>query len=252
MPLEGDAQALVMYKVARKGINLRVMRQDLGEEEALKTVNLFWRDGVQKRRGYQKLDDDEVSGANPINGLHRFYYGIAKKELLASAGTTVKLLTLGNWVDVKTGLTDGFQVLYETWGAKETVFMGNGEDAPFTWDGSSENAIANLTVKVKQFLSYQDRLLFIATDKPGELGWSNSLDDTKWNFALDAGTGDGETGVVPDTNLHGMIIHAAQVADAGIKAKVLLAGSNGMYIFSGSSLITPSTNPAISTNSTVA
>jgi len=74
------------------------------------------------------------------------------------------------------------------------------------------------------------------------LGWSRSFDDTSWNFGSGASSGGGSevaTGVRPDTDLHGMIIHAAQVSDAGVKAKVLLAGSNGMYIFSGTSLVTP-------------
>jgi len=245
MPLEGDAQGLVAYPMAKKGINLRVMRQALGPEEALRTSNLFWRDGIEKRTGYQKLDNDKVSGDNPINGLHRFYFGTVSRQIIASSGTEVRFLNAGTWDLIKSGLTNNAPVLFETWGSQDKVYMGNGEDAPFKWDGTSESAITNLTEEVIQFLSYQDRLLFIATDKPGELGWSNSFDDTAWNFAFTISVGgDGETGVAPDTALHGMIIHAAQVSEAGVKAKVLLAGSNGMYIFSGTSLVTPSTNAA--------
>jgi len=243
MPLEGDAQGLVSYPLAKKGINLRVMRQALGPEEAFKTINLFWRDGIEKRGGYQKVDDSKVSGDNSVNGLHRFYFGGGSRQLLASSGQEVRFFDIGAWTLIKGGLSANKQVRFETWGSKDKVFIGNGDDAPFTWDGSTESPITNLTVSVIQFLAYQDRILFIAGDKPGELGWSNSFDDTLWNFAFDAGTGEGETGVAPDTNLHGMIIHAAQVSDAGIKAKVLLAGSNGMYVFSGTSLTTPSTSP---------
>ncbi len=245
MPLEGDAQGLVAYPMAKRGINLRVMRQGLGEEESFKTVNLFWRDGIEKRTGYQKLENEKVSGDNSINGLHRFYFDGFDRQLLASSGQEVRFLDLSVWDLVKGGLTLNAPVLFETWGSQDRVYMGNGEDAPFTWNGSGEIPIANLTVKVIQFLAYQDRLLFIASDFPGELGWSNSFDDTKWNFAFQVtGGADGETGVAPDTDLHGMVIHAAQVSDAGVKAKVLLGGSNGMYIFSGNSLITPSTNAA--------
>ena len=95
MPLEGDAQGIVLYKMAKKGINLRVMRQDVGEEEALKTGNLIWRDGMEKRTGFAKLDDDEVSGSNPITGLHRFYFGTASKQLLASSDEEVRYLSSG-------------------------------------------------------------------------------------------------------------------------------------------------------------
>lgn len=242
MPLEGDAQGLVAYPLAKKGVNLRTMRQDLTEEEAFKTINVFWRDGIEKRGGYQKLDDDKVSGDNSITGLHRFYFNVVSRQLLASSGEEVRFLDVGTWNLVKDGLVADAPVLFETWGAKDRVYMGNGVDAPFQWDGTTVSAITNLTETVIQFLAYQDRLLFISKSKPGELGWSNALDDTKWNFGTSAGTGTGETGVVPDTDLHGMVIHAAQVADAGVKAKVLIAGSNSMYIFSGTALITPSTD----------
>lgn len=247
MALEGDSSGILLYKPASKGVNLRVMRQDLQPTEALKTSNLIWKDGMEKRPGYLEVDDATVSGSNPITGVHRFYFGIQSRQLLASSGEEVRYLATGTWTLIKDGLEDGAQVRFETWGAKDTVFMGNGDDSPFQWDGSSESSVTNLTVKVTQFLSYQDRLLFIASDKPGELGWSNSLDETTWNFATGTGEGtspEGATGVVPDTFLYGMIIHAARVADAGIKAKVLLAGANGMYIFSGTSLIAPSTNAA--------
>ena len=121
MPLEGDAQGLVAYPMAKRGINLKVMRQGLGAEEAFKTVNLFWRDGIEKRGGYQKLDNDKVSGDNSVNGLHRFYFNVTDRQLLASSGQEVRFLDLGAWTLIKGGLTLNASVRFETWGSQDKV-----------------------------------------------------------------------------------------------------------------------------------
>ena len=234
MPVEADATSLHVYKMPKNGINLYVEKSEVTEDEAVKTENMFWRDGIQKRRGYAKFETDEVVSSKRVTGLHRFYYGTSSKQLLASAGTSVRYHDGATWQDVKTGLTDGSQVLFETWGATDKVYIANGNDAPSSWDGSSNAALTGLISNVAQFLSYQDRLLYIDNSNPGELGWSDSFVDNAWNSGS-------TTGVRPDSHLHGMIIHAAQVSDAGLSAKVLLAGTDGMYLFSGNDLRTPAT-----------
>jgi hypothetical protein len=83
--------------------------------------------------------------------------------------------------------------------------------------------------KVIQFLAYQDRLLSIDNDNPGELRWSESFNTTEWETR-------GNTGVRPDTKLNGMIIHAMNNANTGKESKVLLAGDHGMYLFWGTRL----------------
>ncbi len=234
MPVEADATDIHSFKMAKGGVNLHVEKSDLTEIEAVKTTNMFWRDGIQKRRGYAKFETDQVETSKKITALHRFYYGVSSKQLLAGSGTKVRYHNGSTWVDVYTSLTDSAQVMMETWGAQDKVYIANGNEAPKSWDGSSLAALSGLTSAVTQFLSYQDRLLYLDAGSPGELGWSNSFVDNAWNSGS-------TTGVKPDSNLHGMVIHAAQVSDAGLAAKVLLAGSDGMYLFSGNDLRTPAT-----------
>lgn len=234
MPVEADATALHVYNMPKKGINLFVEKSEINEDEAVKTTNMFWRDGLQKRRGYSKFETDQVISSKTVTGVHRFYYGASSKQTLAAAGTVVAHHNGSTWVNAKTGLTDSQQVLFETWGALEKLYVANGADAPFSWDGSSAAALTGLGGDVVQFLSYQDRLLYISNSELGGLGWSASFVDNSWKSPTN-------TGVEPDTKLNGMVIHAAQVSDAGLKAKVLLAGNNGMYLFSGTDLRVPST-----------
>jgi len=131
MPLEGDAQGLVSYALAKRGINLRVRKQSILPDEAVKTINIIWKDGMEKRAGYQKLSEDEVNGNNPINGLHRFYFEVIQRQLLASSGGEVKFLNAGVWDDIKLGLDISESVTFETWGSQDKVYMGNGVDSPF-------------------------------------------------------------------------------------------------------------------------
>lgn len=88
--------------------------------------------------------------------------------------------------------------------------------------------------KPLQFLPYQDRLLVLDGNNPGVLTWSKSFVDTEWETNDDCG-------VRPDAQLYGMTYHSINNSDAGYEASVLLAGANGMYIFKGSDLRTPST-----------
>ena len=235
MPVEADATDLHTYKMPKKGVNLYVEKSEINEEEAVKTTNMFWRDGMQKRKGYAKFETDQVFTSKKVTAIHRFYYGTASKQTLAAAGTKIRYHNGSTWVDVYTSLTDSSQVLMETWGATDKVYLANGVEDAKSWSGSSAAALTNLTSNaVIQFLAYQDRLLYISNTTPGGLGWSNSFVDDAWSAPS-------TTGVQPDSKLHGMVIHAAQVSDAGLAAKVLLAGANGMYLFSGNDLRTPAT-----------
>ena len=235
MPVEAEATALHSYKMPTKGVNLYVEKSAIAEEEAVKTTNMIWRDGMQKRGGYAKFNANQVLTGKKVTGIHRFYYGIASKQTLASSGTVVDYYTGSDWAAAKTGLTDGAQVLFETWGFNDKCYVANGADAPFSWDGSSAAALTGLGGDVIQFLTYQDRLLYISNTTPGGLGWSASFVDNSWKSPTN-------TGVFPDSKLYGMVIHAAQVSDAGLAAKVLLAGANGMYLFGGNDLRVPSTS----------
>lgn len=231
---------VVEYPLPKRGVNLYINPVELHPEEAVIAQNLYWRNGLVKKPGTTQFDtDDEVQADKKISGLHRFYYSISSKQLLASSGTAVRYHNGTTWADVQTGLTDGNQVYFSTWGALQKVYFGNGADELYSWDGSSAVTISGGAVPtaIIQVLPYQDRLLAIDATNPGTLSWSDSFSTTAadWEAAS-------STGVKPDSNLFGMVNHSINNSDAGYESGVLLAGSNGMYLFKGTAL-NPASNP---------
>jgi hypothetical protein len=225
-----DTHTLVHeYPLARRGINLYTNIVELLPDEALTCQNLTFKNGMKKRGGGAKFETDEVQAGKKITGLHRFYYSTASKQLLVASGTVTRYHDGATWQNIETGLTDGSQVYWETW--LGSAYRANTDDAPTKWDGSSSSAVAAAPADAKQFLGYQDRLLSI---EGGDLSWSASFDDATWETVS-------ATGVRPDTQLFGMTIHSQNNSDAGYEATVLLAGANGMYLFKGTDLRTPST-----------
>jgi hypothetical protein len=234
-----DETSIVDYPLPKRGVNLYINPVELHPEEAVKTQNLYWRNGLVKKPGSTQFDtDDEVQADKKISGLHRFYYSTSSKQLLVSSGTAVRYHNGTTWANIQTGLTDGNQVHFATWGALQKVYFGNGADELYSWDGSSAATINGGAVpsSIIQVLPYQDRLLAIDATNPGTLTWSDAFSTTAANWEAAA-----STGVKPDSNLFGMVNHSINNSDAGYESAVLLAGSNGMYLFKGSDLRTPAT-----------
>ena len=181
MPVEADATAIHSFLLPKEGVNLYVEKSEISNVEAVKTENMFWRDGMQKRAGYAKFETDEVFADKKVTAVHRFYYSTASRQLLAAAGTTVKYHDGSTWQNVYTSLTDSAQVHMETWGATDKCYIANGVQDPKSWSGSSAAALTGLSSNaVIQFLAYQDRLLYLSNTTPGGLGWSNSFVDNAW------------------------------------------------------------------------
>lgn len=233
MPFQEQNQKVFEYKMPIGGVNMSVGRLGIQEEQALELKNLFVRGGIKKRDGYAKRVATAVqAGTNKITFLHRFYLQDGTSQLLAGGGTVYARQNGTVWTNIATGKTDDTAVNTETWGALNKVYFADGVLAGATWDGTT--FVASITglsgIVPTQFLAYQDRLLMISVTEPGVLRWSDSFDDTNWVSAA-------ATGVQPDSVIHGMIIHSSSVSqEQGQNAQVLLAGSNGMYLFSGTNL----------------
>ena len=234
-----DLDSLVFkYPTPKMGVNLYKNPLELDPKEAIFTQNLIWRNGLVKRGGSNKFEDDEVQTGKAITGLHRFYYSTASKQLIASSGTVVRRHDGATWQDIQTGLTDGNQVHFSTWGGVQKMYFGTGADELYSWDGSSVVTLSggNIPSSIVQTLPFQDRLLAIDNTNPGTLSWSNSFSDTAANWVPY-----NTTGVRPDSQLFGMSYHSINNSDSGYETTVLLAGANGMYLFSGTDLRTPAT-----------
>ena len=227
--LEG---AVYDYSIPRLGINLNKNMVKLDLEESIQTQNMYWENGLVKRGGTSLFDSNRTSQNHAIHGLHRAYFSDETKYTIAAANIQVEYSSGSGWTLIKTGLTADQEVYFSTIGWADKVYFGNGIDVPQKWNlGDGVNAVSAASATTLQFLGYRDRILAISE---GDLTWSDSFDDS--NFGSVA-----NIGIRPDTKLNGMILHAVNDGSDGIDSKVLLAGDNGMYLFSGTDLRWPAT-----------
>jgi len=222
------------------GVNLYLSAHDLKPGDAMYSKNMIYENGMRKIRGSTKFETDEVAADLAITGLHKFYFGDGNRQLMVSSGTVVKYHDGTTWQDIKTGLTTSLQTHMASWGALGKTYIGNGVDTPHSWDSTTSANIAgaNFPQKAVMFLPYQDRLLVIDNNDLGTLNWSESFSDSAWE-------GSAATGVKPDSKLFGMIHHGSTNIDDGYEGKVLVAGANGMYLFSGTDMDVSSGNYTI-------
>jgi len=161
--------------MAPQGINLNDPIELVQPGEALLTQNMFSRRGMQTKLGSSKHSPNEVSASKSIVGLHRFYRA-GTRELLAASGTVVSKMndTTGVWTTIRTGQTDGKPTFMNTWGATEKVYIANGTDAPFSWDGTTATTLSAFPTDTIMILPYRSRLLFISKTDPGLVRWTNA------------------------------------------------------------------------------
>lgn len=229
--------SIYKYPMAKNGVDLRANITEHLPEDANLTQNLVWKNGISKRGGQSLLNTTEAIASKEILGIYRFYFGISKQRLIAIDTKVIKDDEDNTWTDIKTGLTTGKQTFFTPVGYDDAIFVANGTDTPFHYDGTTATDISgtNFPSTATMFLPYQDRILAI---QGGALQWSASypaIPETAVWETISA------CGVRPDTVLYGMVQHSISNSDAGYEAAVLLAGANGMYIFKGSDLRTPFT-----------
>jgi len=217
--------------IPKRGVNLYQNLPDLHPEEALSTQNLVVRGALRKRGGSSKFETDQVQTSKSIVGLSKFYYSTASSQVVVASDTDVRYHNGSTWVDIATGQTAGLQTYMNAWGALEKLYVCNGTDTPFSWDGSSMSNLSGTGVpsQALQVLPYRDRLLFIDNNNLGYLGWSRPYLDSEWEALANAS-------VRPDNRLYGMTLHSEGNDNRGLDAKVLLAGATDMHLFSGTSL----------------
>jgi len=87
-----------------------------------------------KRKGGEKYNTTSLGDSG--TGLYDYRYnGGASSKLLASAGTTLNAVTTSTITAIKTGLTDGAFLDFETY--KDYCFFCNGNEALFKYNGTT-------------------------------------------------------------------------------------------------------------------
>lgn len=234
MPFQEPIQKVFEYKMPIGGVNMSVGRLGIADDQSLEMKNLYVRGGIKKRDGYDKRVATAVKvGSNKITFLHRFYLQDGTSKLLVGGGDVYAEQTGTSWTTFIFSRSNNISVNVETWGALDKVYFADSVLLGASWDGTTALNVPGLETEgiiPTQFLAYQDRLLMISLTEPGALRWSDSFDDTNWVSAA-------ATGVRPDSVIHGMVIHSSSISqEQGQNAQVLLAGSNGMYLFAGTNL----------------
>lgn len=224
MPLRPEHKRLVL---PRNGINLYISLEDLLPGDAVLMQNCYYRRGVQMKLGSNKHSNDEVTASKAIVGLHRFYYGASSKQLIAAAGTNVAYMndSTGAWTNIRTVQTDNLQTFFTTWSAINKMYVCNGTDQPFTWDGTTASDVAALPVTTKMVLPYRSYLAFIDGTNPSYL----SLFDTAYS---DSGSVN-QFRIVGGGPIQVIAAHALAGPQEGIVTYIFVATASTITLFSG-------------------
>lgn len=149
---------------------------------------------IQQRNGYSTLNGSAITNTPDIDGLHWFEYdsaGTLTRKAVAVAGAKFwKMDDLdGTWDDITGGLTitSGFHCDFENWNNK--VFVTNGSDVPFEWDGSTAQTIQNLPIGLTdaKYVAQFNNYLFLAnvivsgTTHGSRIYWSAIGDEGSWS-----------------------------------------------------------------------
>jgi len=228
MPVQAEATKVFWYPMAKYGVNLHRSLVDLSSQECVTSQNLVWRNGMVKRPGSSKFHANEVTTGKRIGGMGKFYYS-GGSQLLVASGVNIARFNSG-WTNITTSQTDGAETFFTTWLDKS--YIANQSDAPKSWDGTAFATVSAAPADTVMLLPYQDRLLSLQPG--GVLRWSDSFSVATWESEANCG-------VKPDSRAYGMTLHSSNNVDYGYQSKVLIAGDNGMYLFSGTDLRVPAT-----------
>ena len=218
------------YQLATGGLDLYHDLTSIAPYRSPKTKNCFYRDGVISRLGMSRLTSTEVLSGKAITSLHRFYYGASSKQLLAASGTTVKKYDgVSAWDNVATGLTDGAQVTMYTWGPKDAVYVANGNQTTFKWDGTTKTNLGAFPSSTKQFIAILDRLVWIDATNPSFIQYTTAFDDTVVEAAQNALKVPGP-GIIHGLAYHGLI------TDVGFAYKTIVAKGSSVWLLTANDL----------------
>jgi len=225
------------FPMAKRGVDLNSNIVEVHPEHCLTSQNLVYRNGMVKRLGMQSLIIPEGGsiGNDRITGLHRFYPYGGTTRTVASYGVGVSYYdeATKDWVAISAGQTNNLMTHFTTWtpaSGGTHLYISNTTDTPKKWDGTTFSTVTAAPANTVQFLPYRDRL--IALSASGAITWSDSHDDSSWS---DGAT----TGALLDSSGKGLALHNSTNNDSGIESKVLIAGDEGMYLFSGTDMRTP-------------
>lgn len=152
-----------------RGINLIASPEDLEPGEAQLLSNCYYWNGVITREGSSRLNAGSL-GAYRLLGGHKFYYGGSNsKRLIAFNDRISELSDAGSETLVSTVTTANQETFFTTWSITDKVYITNGTDKLFEYDGTTFQAVDSLGGAVgvpnacRRVVPVLDRLLAITS-----------------------------------------------------------------------------------------
>jgi len=218
------------YHLAEDGVDLHHDLINLSSLRSPKMNNCYFRDGIISRLGMTKLSATEVDAGKSVSALHRFYFSESSKQLLVASGTTLKKYDdISAYDDVATGLTDGAELTMHTWGPKDAVYVSNGNETPFKWDGATKTNLSIFPSTTKQFIAILDRLAWIDGTNPTFIQVSKAFDDTAVESVQNA------MKVPGPSIIYGLAYHGL-ITDVGFAYKILIAKGTSIWMLTANDL----------------
>lgn len=144
----------------RGGLNRSLSDFEIADNELWTAQNcLVHSAAIEKRPGYLEVNDTALASGADILSAYEFYDG-ASTHMLINIGEYIYEinLTTGGVAEIVSGL-DGSAVSYATYGA--VVYMSNGADNVWSWDGSAAAIELAALPKAKYLIVHRDKLFYI-------------------------------------------------------------------------------------------
>jgi len=164
------------------------------ESSDLRNIDYNKFGSILQRNGYSTLNGSAITNDPQIDGLHWFEYDSAgtltRKAIAVADGKFWKMDDLdGTWDDITGALTITATNLcdFDSWNNK--VFVTNGEDPPFEWDGTTAQVIQNTPTGLTdaKYVAQYNNYLFLAnvivsgTTHTSRIYWSAIGDEGTWS-----------------------------------------------------------------------
>ncbi len=152
-----------------RGVNMVASPEDLEPGEALLMSNCYFWNGVRTREGSTRINSSSL-GAFRITGGTKYYYGGTNSKRLIAYSNKISTLTDGGSESVlTTGMTANSETFFQTWSITDKVYVSNGVDKLFEYDGTTWQSVDSLGGAVsvpngcKKVVPVLDRLLAITS-----------------------------------------------------------------------------------------
>jgi len=178
------------------GLNTAGGPLSLGNNESsdLRNIDFNKFGSILQRNGSSTLNSSTIGSSVQFDGLHWFEYDVSgtltRKAIAVAGGKLFKMDDLdGTWDDITSSLTITATNLCDFTNWNNKVFITNGTDIPFEWDGTTAQTIQNLPTNLTdaKFNAQFNNFLFLAnvivngTTHTSRIYWSEIGDEGSWS-----------------------------------------------------------------------